>query len=74
MINMNETALIIDQLKKDQIKNLSLLYFLQNNPVHYVKKIGDAIFLKGRSDQDWIYISCYTPSELGNDHRQSGQE
>jgi len=55
---------IITYLERDRIKNVSLLYFMQNNPVHYVKKIGDSVVLKGRSDQDWTFISCYQPTEL----------
>ncbi len=61
---MNDTVRIITFLEQDKIKNLSLLYFMENNPVLSIKKIGDSVIVKGRSDQDWIFISCYEPTEL----------
>jgi 8-oxo-dGTP diphosphatase len=55
---------IEEYLNRDQIKNLSLIYFQQNNPVIYLKKTANSVVLKGSSDQNWIFISCYQPEEL----------
>ncbi|OGB63237.1 MAG: hypothetical protein A2Y94_07585 [Caldithrix sp. RBG_13_44_9] len=61
---MNQKLEILVYLKKDLIKNISLLYFMQNNPVRYLKKIKNSVILKGTSDQDWIFISSNQPDEL----------
>jgi len=55
---------IIKYLKKDLLKNISLIYFQQNNPVMYLKREGNSVVLKGTSDQDWIFISSDQPEEL----------
>lgn len=61
---MDEKDSIIRYLEQDRIKNLSMIYFLRNNPVIFSRRIGDSVVLKGTSDQDWIFISCSQPEEL----------
>jgi len=62
--SMNEKIKVTKHLEQDKIRNLSLLYFMQNNPIIYIKKINSSVVLKGTSDQDWIFISSSQPEEL----------
>jgi ribosomal protein S18 acetylase RimI-like enzyme len=55
---------IIEFLNRNLLKNISLIYFQQNNPVIYLKRIGESVVLKGTSDQDWTFISSNRPEEL----------
>jgi 8-oxo-dGTP diphosphatase len=52
---------IVSFLKQDELKNMNMLYFMENNPIHSLERIGDSVLLRGKSDQRWVYIS--TPDE-----------
>lgn len=54
---------IIDFLHKDRIKNINIINFIENNSIHYIKRIGDSVIVKGRSDEDWVYISSLSEEE-----------
>ncbi len=49
-------------LKKDEIKNLSIISILENEPesIISIEKIGNAVAAKRKDD---IFISCYTKEE-----------
>ena len=55
---------IIAFLQQDVIKNMNMLYFMENNPVHHLERIGDSVILRGQSDQRWVYISSPNEQEL----------
>ena len=55
---------LIRELKKDYIKNISIIEFISDNPVLAVYHEGDSLLVKGLSDQVWIYISSSDESEL----------
>lgn len=55
---------IVSFLKQDEIKNMNMLYFMENNPVHSLDRIGDSVVLRGDSDHRWIYISTPDKREL----------
>lgn len=63
-MEIKEKIRITKYLEQDRLRNISLLYFMQNNPVLYLKKINESVILKGTSDQDWIFISSNQPAEL----------
>lgn len=50
-------------LKKDLMKNISLVYFMENY-AHSTEQHGDSVILRGKSDRKWTYISCYTEPDL----------
>ncbi len=54
----------LDQLKKDEIKNISVTGFIENNPVKSIKKAGCSLLIKGASDHEWNYISSDNKSEF----------
>lgn len=49
--------------KKPQ-KNISILGFLDSNPVEEAFQMGDTVFILGRSDHRWAYISSDNADEL----------
>jgi len=55
---------LIEFLKKDEIKNLNIIGFLENNSICIVERIGNSMLVKGTSDRDWIYISSSDEEEL----------
>jgi 8-oxo-dGTP diphosphatase len=55
---------IISLLRQDEIKNMNMLYFMENNPVHALERIGNSVVLRGESDQHWVYISSPNEQEL----------
>lgn len=55
---------ILDFLKKSEIRNINIINFIKNYPIHYMDKIGDSIIVKGTSDKNWIYISSKCEEEV----------
>lgn len=55
---------IIQFLQKDIIKNVNIINFIENNPIYYMKRYKDSIIVKGKSDENWIYISSSSSEEL----------
>ena len=56
--------MIVSLLKQDEIKNMNMLYFMENNPIHRLERIGNSVVLRGESDQHWVYISSPNEQEL----------
>ncbi len=55
---------IIELLREDELKNINLLNFIENNSVLDIEAKGKSILLRGVSDQIWIYISSSDEDEL----------
>ncbi len=55
---------IIQFLQKDIIKNVNIIYFIENNPIYYMERYKDSVIVKGESDENWVYISSSSPEEL----------
>lgn len=55
---------IISFLKRDKIRHLNMLYFMENNPVHSLNRMGDSVIMRGKSDLDWVFISSPNEQEL----------
>lgn len=51
-------------LKKNEIRNLSIIGFIENNPVSFVKKVGNSVAIKGKSDREWFYFSSDDKKEF----------
>jgi len=58
------TADIIEFLKEDEIRNINIINFMENNSIRTVERIGDSVLLKGTSDRDWVYISSSSEDGL----------
>lgn len=50
-------------LKKDAIKNLNLINFMENYPTQTFR-FGDTIMVRGLNDNHWIYLSSSDRAEL----------
>jgi 8-oxo-dGTP diphosphatase len=55
---------IISFLQHDEVKNMNMLYFMENNSIHHLERIGKSVILRGESDQHWVYISSPNEQEL----------
>lgn len=51
-------------LQQDEIKNMNMLYFMEQNRVHQLDRVGNSVVLRGESDQRWVYISSPNEQEL----------
>ena len=59
-----ERKAIISLLKKDEIKNINMLNFMESYPVRSLERIGNSVLLRGVSDCLWVYISSPDEREL----------
>jgi 8-oxo-dGTP diphosphatase len=55
---------VLGFLKKDKLKNISIINFLQNNQILSIECIDSAVLVRGISDRTWVYISCTGSKEL----------
>ncbi|WP_432405952.1 GNAT family N-acetyltransferase [Wukongibacter sp. M2B1] len=55
---------IINYLKKDKIKNINMINFIENYPIHYIERFKDSVVAKGKSDETWVYLSSSSQEEL----------
>ncbi len=55
--SMESRMNIVTFLKQDLIKNMNLLYFMEDYPVRTLQRINNHILLRGESDRHWVYIS-----------------
>jgi 8-oxo-dGTP diphosphatase len=59
-----EIAEILSSLKKDEIKNISIINFMRNYPVSFSAACGDSFIIKGKSDKVWTYICSESEHEF----------
>jgi len=63
-MTLNSPETIVSFLKQDEIKNMNMLYFMENNPTHSFERVEDSVVLRGESDHQWVYISSPNEQEL----------
>lgn len=54
----------VDILENDKVKNVSIINFIRNYKIGTVDILGVSVLVRGRSDEDWIYISCKSCANL----------
>lgn len=54
----------VDILENDKVKNVSIINFIRNYRIGTFDMLGGAVLVRGRSDEDWIYISCKSSDDL----------
>jgi 8-oxo-dGTP diphosphatase len=59
-----EREAIISFLKKDEVKNINMLNFMESYPVMSLERIGNSVLLRGVSDCQWVYVSSPDEREL----------
>ena len=62
MITNFDQALAI--LNRDRVRNANIINFMCDYPVLRISIAGESVMIKGRSDRDWIYISCANDEEF----------
>ena len=55
LAHLQEKALAV--LENDKAGNINMINFMKNYPVYWADTLGGAVLLRGRSDEDWVYIS-----------------
>ncbi|HEX3072247.1 MAG TPA: GNAT family N-acetyltransferase [Ignavibacteriales bacterium] len=63
-MEITESAEILSSLKKDKIKNISIINFMKNYPVSYSAVCGGSFIIKGKSDKLWTYICSDNEDEF----------
>ncbi|MBE6064991.1 GNAT family N-acetyltransferase [Clostridium cochlearium] len=51
-------------LEKDKTRNINIINFIKNYPVQTFDTVGDSVLVRGRSDEDWVYISSKSNEEF----------
>ena len=55
---------IIVELRKDEIKNISTIGFIENNPVTEIVEISNSYLIKGISNVEWVYLVCNNENDI----------
>lgn len=51
-------------LLRDMERNINILNFMRNYPVNTVNIAGNSVLVRGKSDENWIYVSSQRIDEL----------
>lgn len=54
----------LELLEKDKKRNMNIINFMRSYPVQTCDAVGDSVLVRGRSDEDWVYISSESESEF----------
>ncbi|HEY7751028.1 MAG TPA: GNAT family N-acetyltransferase [Ignavibacteriaceae bacterium] len=65
---------IVKRLKKDSIRNSSIIGFIKDYPPAMTLSEGDSILVKGKSDREWIYFSSESEAEFNRLFSKLNQE
>jgi GNAT superfamily N-acetyltransferase len=55
---------ILSFLRENEIRNLSIIGFIENNPISFFIKHGNSVAVKGKSDREWYYFSSNNKNEF----------
>jgi len=61
---MDHISSQLDRIIENEKDNLSVVNFVEENPVYSVETTGDSILVRGVSDHPWIYIISKNEDEL----------
>ncbi len=63
-INIERLNEFLILLKKDPVKNLSIIGFVENNKITGAIKSGESLCIRGISDHEWIYLGINELKDL----------
>ena len=63
---MDHVSQVLDFIKTNLRKNLSLLNFIEENPIYSAEKDGNSVLVRGVSDYPWVYLESRNEGELKN--------
>ena len=55
---------LVESLQKDKVRNINFINFIQSYPIHTFDSVGDSVLIRGRSDEEWVYISSKSEDEF----------
>lgn len=55
---------VLKLLEKDKTRNINIINFIRNYPIYTFETVGDSVLVRGRSDEDWVYISSKSYDEF----------
>lgn len=55
---------VLKCLEKDKIRNINLINFINKYPIYNIDNIGDSTLVRGKSDENWVYISSSSENEF----------
>ena len=61
---MIDKDFVIEKLMNERTKNINMINFIKEYPVSDVLLEGDSVLIKGKSDENWVYISSSSKEEL----------
>ena len=61
---MEQVSQVVNYIKTNFKRNLSLLNFVDENPVYSAERVGNSVIVRGISDYPWIYLDSENESEL----------
>ena len=63
-MNQPDLTNVVQHLITDEVTNMSIIGFIAENPVTAVLREGDSALIKGKSDEEWMYIFSKDEKEL----------
>jgi 8-oxo-dGTP diphosphatase len=61
---MNDLNSVLASLKKNELQNINIICFIENNTISDAEMIGESVIIRGSSDREWVYISCSDEDDL----------
>lgn len=55
---------LIESLKKDKVRNINFINFIRSYTIHTFDSVGDSVLIRGKSDEEWVYISSKSEDEF----------
>lgn len=55
---------VLKHLEKDRTININMVNFIKNYSVYNADMAGESVLIRGRSDEEWIYISSKSEDEF----------
>lgn len=55
---------ILKYLTRDKIKNINMINFINTYHINNIDMVGNSILVRGKSDQNWVYISSSSKDEF----------
>lgn len=60
-LNLQE---VLTELRQHPLRNMNMINFIKQYPIHSVDRVGNSILIRGTSDKKWIYISSDNVTEF----------
>lgn len=55
---------VLQCLEKDKARNINIINFMKSYPIDSISKEGESVLVRGKSDENWVYISSESLQEF----------